>query len=38
MKMATEMAEWTDSGDVVPKRQGTKVKCSYTCVGLDPGD
>ena len=37
LKVATELAEWTDSG-VVPKRRGTRVKSSSTSIGLDPRD
>ena len=30
---------WTDrQREFVPRRRGTKVKCSCNCVGLDPGD
>ena len=35
LKVATEVAEWTDS-IFVPKTRGARLKCSCTCIGLDP--
>ena len=38
LKVATEMAERTDSERLLKKRQGARVKSSCTSIGLDPRD
>ena len=38
LKVATEVAAWTDSGRLFQREAGARLKSSCICVGLNPGD